>query len=166
MKKIIFIGLLLINSACTSTLYVAKTDVPHDGKKCTLQTYWYKTTSPFTDKIDETYNVRLGKHRGVNYKKTEEGIVYIGKKKRDVMVYGDKPTTRKFVCGEFVGVKDIKDFEADQLNISMNCKAGKGRTSYLKAKERPYVLEVVEAVKEFFWFGGLPKAPEPPTCEM
>jgi len=164
MKKIILIIFVLINSACTSTLYVAKTDVPVKDKKCTLQTYWYKTTSPFTDKIDETYNVKLAGFKGVNYKKTDQGIVYIGKKKRDIMVYGDKPTTRKFVCGEFVGVKDIKAFEADQLEVSMNCKAGKNRKAYLPAKKTSYVLQVVEAVKEFFWFGGLPDAPEPPTC--
>ena len=165
MKKLAVIIMLLINSACTTTLYVAKTDVPVNDKQCTLQTYWYKTTSPFTDKIDETYNVKLAGFNGVNYKKTDQGIVYIGKKKRDVLVYGDKPTSRKFVCGEFVGVKDIKDFDADKLNVTMNCKAGKNRRPYLPEKKTSYVLNVVEAVKEFFWFGGLPEAPKPPTCK-
>jgi len=173
MKNIVILMALLFNSACTTSLYVARTNLPHPTKekKCEVYTYWYTTSHPFFDKVGETYPVLMGEHQNLTFVKKENGIVYKGMAGADKLVGGKTPTQGEFLCGEFVGVKDIATYESEQLKVSMKCKKKSSplthpdRKNYLPYSKTPHILTVKKEKKEFFWFGGLPEAPKPPTCQ-
>ncbi|MBL4775935.1 MAG: hypothetical protein JKY87_07795 [Mariprofundus sp.] len=167
MNRIALLILLLLSSSCTTTMYVAKTGIITADKKCTIQTYWYKTDYIVGSKVDEILNVRMGGHRPVIYKSGDNGIVYWGEKKRDIKSIGAKPTRARYVCGKVEGLKSLQDFDGDILTLTMHCEAKLSPLSitsgYIPAREEAYVLQVSQQ-ENFSWISSLPEAPSPPTC--
>lgn len=170
MQKLILLIVILINSACTTSLYVARTDLPYKGKNCEVYTYWYTTSHPFVDKTGKTYPVLMGKHASVTFVKKVEGIIYKGVSGADNLVGSTAPDNAEFICGEFVGVKDIRDLDGNKLKISMKCKkistvlTHRDKKNYLPYIKTAHELTVTKEKEEFFWFGGLPKPPKLPVC--
>ena len=168
MRNFILIAFMLFGTGCSTTLYVAKTELPVRNKQCTLQTFWYKTEHPFGSKADQTLSVSMGEHRTVEYKKEPVGIVYMGEKKTDNWAMADNaPTGERFVCGKVLGIKDMLEFSGKQLSLTMHCKAKRSPLTllpdYLPPRVTPYVLEVSQQT-QFFLFGGRQDAPKQPGC--
>ena len=168
MQRIVVLILALLSSACSTTLYVARTEVPDGDKQCEVQTYWYKTSSVFGSKADQSLPVRMGGRTPVTYNKNPQGIVYMGESKTDKWVgLEPAPAGERFVCGVVEGINDLLEFVGTELRVSMHCELKRSPLTktpgYLPARTSPYVLQVTSE-KEFFWLGGQQDAPSPPTC--
>lgn len=165
MKRMTILLALLLTSGCSHTLYVASSEMAVGDKKCTIQTHWTKTSYIIGSKADETLSVRMGGRRPVAYKKEDAGIIYSGERKTDIKVYGQAVTTERFVCGQVQGHSSLKQFDGDELLLTMHCKAKLSPLSltkgYLPARKAPYVLAVQQKRSYFVQ----PDAPAPPGCK-
>ena len=124
MKNFAIIMFVFFSTGCSTTLYVAKTELPVKNEQCTVQTFWYKTEYLFGSKAHQTLSVSMGGHQKVEYKKEPIGIVYMGAKKTDEWAMpGNAPPGERFVCGKVLDVKDMLEFTGKQLSLTMHCKA-------------------------------------------
>jgi len=139
------------------------------GNPCYVvaHSHWYKASYVIGSKADEALSVRMGEHRPVTYKKTNDGVVYLGEAKRDIKVIGAAPVDERYVCGKVEGLSSLKEFDGDELALSMHCKAKSSPFSrtqgYLPASDQLYVLKV-SLEDKFSFTGARPEAPTPPTC--
>lgn len=169
MKKLYFALLAVTLSACTSHLYIAKTSFPDQDQTCMAQAYWYKTQYVIGSKADRVLTVAAGGQRkSVQYKEQDGQLIYMGEASRDTKVFGDAPQGREFLCGQVLGISELKQFEGDTLSLTMHCQAKRDALSvakgYLPAQEPPYRFDVSEETL-FSLTGKMPEAPRPPTCE-
>lgn len=167
--KGLYIGLLAVMlSACSTHMYVAKTEFADGDQICLAQAYWYKTDYVIGSKADRMLTVAAGGQRtAVQYQERDGALVYMGEASRDVKVYGAAPVAREFPCGHVLGLQSLQQFTGEQLSLSMHCQAKRDELSvspgYLPAQEAPYQFSVRQETL-FSFTGAVPAPPRPPTC--
>lgn len=167
--KGLYIGLLVFTlSACSTHMYVAKTEFADGDRTCLAQAYWYKTDYVIGSKTDRVLTVTAGGQRtAVQYQERDGALVYMGEASRDVKVFGAAPAAREFPCGHVLGLQSLQQFTGEQLSLSMHCQARRDELSvgqgYLPAQEAPYQF-TVQRETLFSFTGAVPAAPRPPGC--
>lgn len=172
MRKFCLPALLILVSGCTNALYTGElTTLDAYDKERQFVLYWTRT-DPLIGRTKAGPAILLTECSltRIDFSDQEEGIVFRGMPGEDRLAGMTETVSPDQVCGMITSYPALREAQSGPAEVRIDCEPmppdefDLRRRNYLPVSPPPHRFEMIEARREWSFFGKTLEGPSPPDC--